>query len=49
MGDTTVAIKLTKRYSSKKVMRDFQNEMNIMGQVSHNNIVRLYGIISEGI
>ena len=48
MRGITVAIKVTKQYSSKKVIKDFQNEMNIMNQVSHNNIVRLYGIISEG-
>ena len=49
MNDTTVAIKVIKRYSSQKVMDQFEKEMSIMSQVSHNNIVRLYGILSEGI
>ena len=48
MGMTTVAVKVVKRYSSQKVMEQFENEMSIMSQVSHNNIVRLHGIISEG-
>ena len=48
MKDTIVAVKVTKKYSSEKVMSDFQNEMSIMSEVSHNNIVRLYGIINEG-
>ena len=45
-----VAVKVTKEYSSKnsKAIRDFQNEMSIMSEVAHSNIVRLYGIISEG-
>ena len=49
MQATTVAVKVTKEYSSEKAMRDFQNEMSIMSEVAHSNIVRLYGIISEGI
>ena len=44
----TVAVKVTKEYSSEKAMRDFQNEMSIMSEVAHSNIVRLYGIVSEG-
>ena len=46
----TVTVKVTKEYSSKnsKAMRDFQNEMSIMSEVAHSNIVRLYGIVSEG-
>lgn len=46
---TTVAIKIVKRYSSQKVMDEFEKEMSIMSQICHNNIVRLYGIITEGI
>ena len=49
MRDTIVAIKVTKMYSSEKAMNDFQNEMSVMSEVSHNNIVRLYGIINEGV
>ena len=49
MRTTTVAIKVTKKYSSEKAMRDFQNEMSIMSEVAHHNIVRLYGVISEGL
>ena len=48
MRDITVAIKVTKKFLSEKAMSDFKNEMSIMSEVSHNNIVRLYGIISEG-
>ena len=48
MRDMTVAIKVTKKYSDK-AMSDFQNEMSIMSEVSHHNIVRLYGIINEGV
>ena len=49
MRTTTVAIKVTKKYSSEKAMCDFQNEMSIMSEVAHHNIVRLYGVISEGV
>ena len=49
MNDTIVAVKVTKKYSSEKAMSDFQNETSIVSQVSHNNIVRLYGIINEGV
>ena len=49
MGSTTVAVKIIKRFSSQKVMNQFENEMTIMSQVSHPNIVRLHGIIRDGI
>ena len=49
MQKNTVAVKVTKKYSSEKAMSDFQNEMSIMSEVAHHNIVRLYGIIYEGI
>ena len=49
MGSTTVAVKIVKQYSSKKVMEEFEREMTIMSQVSHTNIVTLFGIIREGI
>ena len=48
MGMKTVAVKVVKQYSSQKAMTEFENEMGIMSQVSHNNIVRLHGIIREG-
>ena len=48
MRSKIVAIKITKKFSSEKAMRDFQNEMSIMSEVVHPNIVRLYGIIREG-
>ena len=49
MGSRAVAVKIVKQYSSKKVMEQFEREMNIMSQVSHTNIVTLFGIIREGI
>ena len=49
MGSTAVAVKIVKQYSSKKVMEQFEKEMSIMSQVSHTNIVTLFGIIREGI
>ena len=48
MSNTTVAIKIIKRFSSQKVMEQFENEMTIMTQVSHQNIVRIHGILREG-
>ena len=48
MRTFTVAVKVTKKYSSEKAIKDFHNEMSIMSEVAHHNIVRLYGIISEG-
>ena len=49
MRDVIVAIKVTKKFLSEKAMSDFKNEMSIMSEVCHNNVVRLYGIISEGV
>ena len=48
MSNKTVAVKIIKRFSSQKVMHQFENEMSIMSQVSHHNIVRIHGIIREG-
>jgi hypothetical protein len=48
MNRCTVAVKVIKRYSSKRVKEQFENEMSIMSQVSHHNIVRLHGIIRDG-
>ena len=48
MNRSTVAVKVIKRFSSKRVKEQFENEMTIMSQVSHNNVVRLHGIIRNG-
>ena len=48
MGKTTVALKIVKRFSSQKVTDQFENEMSIVSQVYHHNIVRVYGILREG-
>ena len=48
MNTSTVAVKVIKRYSSKRVKEQFENEMSIMTQVAHHNIVRLHGIVREG-
>ena len=48
MGKTTVALKIIKKYASERVMEQFEREMSIMAQVTHNNIVTLHGIIREG-
>ena len=48
MNKSTVAVKVIKRYSSKRVKDQFENEMSIMSQVSHHNIIRLHGILREG-
>ena len=49
MDNTTVAIKVIKRFSSLKVMSQFEREMTTMTQVSHHNLVKLHGIMREGI
>ena len=42
-----VAIK-TIRYTSEKETQDFMREMNIMADMMHPNIIRLYGLVNEG-
>ena len=49
MGKTTVALKIVNRFSSQKIMDQFEKEMSIMSQVCHHNIVEIYGILREGI
>ena len=49
MGRTTVAVKRVKKYTSRSAMDQFEREMSIMSQVSHTNIVTLFGIIREGL
>ena len=48
MGKTTVALKIVSRFSSQKVTDQFENEMSIMSQVCHPNIVKVHGILREG-
>ena len=45
MGSMTVAVKIVKQYTSRSVMDQFEREMSIISQVSHTNIVTLFGII----
>jgi hypothetical protein len=48
IGKTTVALKIVRRFSSQMVMDQFEDEMSIMSQVYHHNIVRVHGILREG-
>ena len=43
-----VAVKMTKKTISEYLQQSFMKEMTIMSQMMHPNIVRLYGIVSEG-
>ena len=43
-----VAVKMTKTTISEYLQQSFMKEMTIMSQMMHPNIVRLYGIVSEG-
>ena len=45
---TPVAIKMTKRTISEYHQQAFMKEMSIMSQMMHPNIVRLYGLVTEG-
>ena len=44
----TVAVKTAKKSTSAKEQKEFCQEMNIMAQMMHPNIVRLYGIVRDG-
>jgi hypothetical protein len=48
MGMVTIAMKTMMQYTSHKMTDKFENEITIMSQVCHYNVVRLYGIIREG-
>ena len=43
-----VAVKMTKKTISDYLQQSFMKEMAIMSQMMHPNIVRLYGIVNEG-
>ena len=46
--DVPVAIKITKNTSSEKDKEAFMWEMNVMSQMMHPNIVRLFGLVQDG-
>ena len=43
-----VAIKTIQRYTSEKETQNFLQEMSIMADMMHPNIIQLYGLVSEG-
>ena len=45
---TPVAIKMIKNTNSDNLQDSFLKEMRIMSQMMHPNIVRLYGLVTEG-
>ncbi len=44
-----VAVKTIKRYESAKEKDEFLKEMNVMSKLMHPNIVRLFGLVQQGI
>ncbi len=44
-----VAVKTIKKYTDQKAHDDFLKEMGIMSQFVHPNIIKLYGIVQQGI
>ena len=46
--EVKVAIKTIRRYTSEKETQDFMREMSTMANMMHPNIIRLYGLVSEG-
>ena len=42
-----VAIKTIQRYTSEKETQNFLQEMSIMADMMHPNIIQLYGLVSE--
>ena len=44
-----VAVKMTKKTISDYLQQSFLKEMSIMSQMMHPNIVRLYGLVNEGV
>ena len=43
-----VAIKTIKQYESEKEKDEFLKEMNVMSKLMHPNIVRLFGLVQQG-
>ena len=43
-----VAIKMTKKSNSEYLQQSFMREMSIMSEMMHPNIVRMYGLVTEG-
>ena len=48
-SNLTVAVKAIKKYQSQRAHDDFLREMDSMSQFVHPNIVKLYGIVQQGI
>jgi len=46
-GDVAVAIKTLKAGYTEKQRQDFLSEASIMGQFSHQNIIRLEGVVTK--
>ena len=44
-----VAVKTIRKYESEKEKEAFFKEMNVMSQLMHPNIVRLFGLVQQGI
>ena len=44
----TVAVKIIKKYESDQETSDFLHEMRITMDLTHPNIIHLYGIVDEG-
>ena len=44
-----VAVKTIKQYESEKEKDGFLKEMNVMSKLMHPNIVRLFGLVQQGI
>ena len=45
----TVAVKTIKKYQSEKETSDFLREMGIMSQLLHPNVIKLFGLVQQGI
>ena len=43
-----MAVKMTKKTISDYLQQSFLKEMRIMSEMVHPNIVRLYGLVTEG-
>ena len=44
-----VAVKTIKKFKSEKETDDFLREMTVMSQMIHPNVVRLHGLVQQGI